>query len=102
MDLAEIAFKIVHNVARLSENEVVSLSGEINNVDNDENALCQIPLIEEIALSIKKNKAFPILEISTSNLKKRSLNELPENLFSLPTEFYEKWMRAIDIYIDFN
>ncbi len=102
MDLAEIAFKVVHNVARLNENEVVSLSGEINNVNNNENPLSQIPLIEEIAIAVRKNKSFPILEISTLNLKKRTLNELPENLFSLPTEFYEKWMQVIDIYIDFT
>jgi leucyl aminopeptidase (aminopeptidase T) len=101
MDLAEIAFKIVHNVAKLKENEVVSLSGEINNLSNDK-PLSQIPLIEEIALSVRKNKSFPILEISTLNLKKRTLNELPDDLFSFPTEFYEKWMKVIDIFIDFT
>ncbi len=102
MDLAEIAFKVIHNVARLKENEVVSLSGEINNINDGDKALSQIPLIEEIAIAVRKNKSFPILEISTLNLRKRTLNELPENLFSLPIEFYEKWMKVIDIFIDFT
>lgn len=98
VNYAQIAYKIVHQVLDIQAGEVVSLSGEILN--RQATPLEQIPLIEDLALALRKKGAFPVLEISTENLKHRFFAEMPEEIHKLPLAYYESWVNSIDAFID--
>ncbi|MCF7794151.1 MAG: aminopeptidase [Candidatus Cloacimonetes bacterium] len=97
---SELAFNIVSNLLHIQKDDVVSIAGEIHNVRSNEAALLELPLIEEIAVAIRKRKAFPVLELSTENLKKRFFAEMPEEVFSVPPNYYKSWINSIDIFIE--
>ena len=61
-----------------------------------------LPLIEELAVAIRKRKAFPVLEMSTEKLKKRFFAEMPEDVFSVPPNYYKSWINAIDKFIEIS
>jgi len=98
-NLPEIADKIVNDLLKIKPGNVVSISGEIHNTNKIEEPLLEIPFIEELALEIRKKKAFPVLEISTENLKNRFFAEMPSDIFSLQPVYYKKWIDSIDIFI---
>ncbi|MCK4956211.1 MAG: hypothetical protein KAS49_01155 [Candidatus Cloacimonetes bacterium] len=97
---SELAFNIINNLLRIKKDDVISISGEINNRKNCEKELIEIPLIEELAVAIRKRQAFPILEITTTNLQDRFYNEMPDNIYSLPPSYYKKWIEMIDGFIE--
>ena len=80
----ELSYNIINNLLRIQKDDVVSISGEIRNGANADYALIELPLIEEIAVAIRKKKAFPVLELTTENLKKRFFVEMPDDVFSVP------------------
>ncbi|MDO9577583.1 MAG: aminopeptidase [Candidatus Cloacimonadales bacterium] len=96
----ELAYNIINNLLRIQKDDVVSISGEIRNGANAEYALIELPIIEEIAVAIRKKKAFPVLELSTENLKKRFFVEMPDDVFSVPPNYYKNWINSIDIFIE--
>ncbi len=100
LDYTEVAFKIVSIVLNVQKGNVVSLNGELHNASQLDDALCEIPFIEEIALAIRKRNAFPVIEISTENLKRRFFSEIHDAVFALPNEYYNRWVSAIDCFID--
>ena len=89
---SELAFNIVNNLLKIHNDNVISIAGEIHNSNNSEEPLIELPLIEELAVAIRKRKAFPVLEISTESLKKRFFAEMPEDIFSVPPNYYKNWM----------
>ncbi|NQV19549.1 MAG: hypothetical protein HQ534_13545 [Armatimonadetes bacterium] len=95
----EIADKIVNDFLKIKPGNIVSISGEIHNANKTDKPLLEIPFIEELALGIRKKKAFPVLEISTENLKKRFFAEMPSEIFSLQPVYYKKWIDSIDVFI---
>ena len=95
----ELANKIVNDLLKIKPGNVVSISGEIHNASKTEEPLLEIPLIEELALEIRKKKAFPVLEISTENLKNRFFAEMPSEIFSIQPVYYQKWIDSIDVFI---
>ncbi len=98
-----IAFKIANIVLGVKQNDVVSISGDIHNSPKDESmedVLAEIPLVEELALAVRKKKAFPVIDLSTDNLKRRFLSEMPEDIYELPLSYYTRWVEAIDFFID--
>jgi hypothetical protein len=103
--LSELAYKIVNIVMGVEKGQVVSISGEIHNegadlISRSAEALTEIPLIEELAIMIRKKQAFPVIEISTDNLRKRFVSEMPDDIYDLPLEYYTKWVDSIDMFID--
>lgn len=98
--IAEIAFKIVTMILKIKPEQVVSLSGEIQNSNLDTETLAEIPLIEELALMIRKKKAFPVIELSTEKLRKRFFTEIPEDILTVPMTYYSNWITSIDSFID--
>ncbi len=102
MDLAAIAFNLTHNVIKIKEKHVVNLSAEIHNGYELDHPLIEIPLLEEMALSIRKLKAFPVLDIASENLRKRVFSELNNEQLFMPQHYYEKWVSLADIFIDFS
>lgn len=96
----DLAHNLINNLLRIQKDDVVSISGEIRNGMNAANALIEIPLIEELAVAIRLKKAFPVLELSTENLKKRFFVEMPDDVFSVPPNYYKNWINSIDIFIE--
>jgi len=99
---SELAFNIVNNLLKIQKNEVVSISGEIHNAHSANDPLSEIPVIEELAVAIRKKKAFPFLEISTERLKKRFFAEMPDEIFSVPPDYYKNWINLIDKFIEIS
>ncbi len=97
---AELAFNLVNNLLRIQKDDVISIAGEIHNGRNSQDPLIELPLIEEIAVAIRKRRAFPVLELSTENLKKRFFAEMPEEVFSVPPNYYKSWINSIDTFIE--
>lgn len=102
MDLAEIAYNLIHVVLKIKQGHVVNLSAEIHNGYELDNPLIEIPFLEEIALAIRKKRAFPVLDIASENLRKRSFAEINNDDLHLPQQYYEKWVSMSDIFVDFG
>lgn len=101
--LPVIAYKLVSQVLAVQKGQVVSIQGEIHNAPQDGAyafALAQTPLIEELALAVRKRGAFPVIEMSTENLRQRFLREMPDEVFDMPIEWYSRLAEGIDHYID--
>jgi len=99
---SELAFNIINNLLKIQKNEVVSISGEIHNAHSANDPLIEIPVIEELAVAIRKKRAFPFLEISTEKLKKRFFSEMPDEIFSVPPDYYKNWINLIDKFIEIS
>lgn len=102
MDLAEIAYNITNVVLKIRNGQIITLSSEIHNGYELDNPLIELPFLEEIALCIRKKKAFPVLDIASENLRKRSFMEVNSENFPMPNHYYEKWVSMSDIFIDFS
>ena len=98
--LTEIVYKITDTVLKVQAGNVVSVSAEIHNSTNTANPLSELPFTEELATRIRKLKAFPVLEISTENLQKRFFSEMSDEVFSLPMDYYLRWIQDIDFFIE--
>ncbi len=99
---SELAFNLINNLLKIQKNEVISISGEIHNFHSTNEPLIEIPIIEELAVAIRKKKAFPFLEISTEKLKKRFFAEMPDEIFSVPPDYYKNWINLIDKFIEIS
>lgn len=93
---SKIAFKLVSIMLKVKKGNTVSIAGEIHNLGNE--PLVEIPLIEELAIAIRKREGFPVLDISTESLKSRYVKEIPEKDFDI--DYYSKYVDLIDIFID--
>ncbi|MDA3814616.1 MAG: hypothetical protein PF570_10240, partial [Candidatus Cloacimonetes bacterium] len=101
-NFSELAFNIINNLLKIKKNDVISISGEIHNASNANEPLIELALIEELAVAIRKKKAFPVLEMSTEKLKKRFFAEMPDEIFSVPPNYYKNWINAIDKFIEIS
>lgn len=99
---SEIAFKIINHFLKLYNDSIVSISGEIHNQEGSQNPLVELPLIEELAVAIRSRKAFPVLELTTANLRQRFFSEMPEEVLSISPRYYQNWIDDIDIFIEVN
>lgn len=99
---SELAFNIINNLFKIQTGDIISISGEIHNAEKSEDPLIELPLIEELAVAVRKRKAFPVLEISTENLKKRFFGEMPDEVFSTPPNYYKNWINTIDKFIEIS
>ena len=57
-NISQIAFKIINNVLDIQEKQVVSVSGEIHNSQDKVFSLNEVAILEELAIAIRKKKAF--------------------------------------------
>ncbi len=88
--ISKLAFNIVTNFLNIKKDDAISIYTEIFD-QNYEQPLLEIPLMEELAVAVRKRKAFPILEVTTQNLQKRFFNELSEEILGIvPKYFIEK------------
>ena len=100
MNYSEIAYKIINNILRLTPGQTIMVSAEIHNVEEHDDPLVEIPFLEELALSIRKYKGLPIIDISTENLHKRFFEEVYEEDTTIAVNLFYKWLESADIFID--
>ncbi|MDD3050640.1 MAG: hypothetical protein PHR06_05785 [Candidatus Cloacimonetes bacterium] len=65
---------LINQILKVREDEVVLIDAEIYNRDNN-NDFAELSLLEEIAFSIRKNFAIPVIEITTEKLTSRIFGE---------------------------
>lgn len=103
IDLGKLAFQVVHQILDIQPGQVAVISGEIHNAPNNSgmtNPLAEIPLVEEIALAVRKRGGFPVIELSTENLKHRFLREMPDDVYDQPLDYYRQWIGLVSCFID--
>ncbi len=86
VDLEEISEKIVNVCMRVEEDEVIQISGGIHNFE----------LVENIAVNIKKNGAFPVIRAGTERLMKKMTEEVDKDILEKTPEHLLRWMDDVD------
>lgn len=89
---------LLDHILNLKPDTVISLSAEIHS--NDTDPLSEITCVEEIALGIRKRQAFPLLEYTTSNLRRRFFEELPSHIITQKPSYFDAMNAIIDIYME--
>ncbi len=102
LNYSDFALNITNELLKIKKNDVVSISGEIHNGKGADDPLSELPLIEELAFTIRQKQAFPVLEISTETLKERFFTEIQEESYSVPSDYYKNWIKTIDFFIEIN
>ena len=94
VDLEEIAEKIVNKCMRVEEDEVIMVGGGTHNFE----------LVENIAVDIKKNGAFPVIRTSTERLQKKMTEEVDKDILEKTPEHMLRWLDDVDgrIGLDFQ
>lgn len=67
-DLGQLANRIVNQSAGVKEGEIVLVSGAARDMD----------LLENIVIEVEKVGAYPMLEINSDNMSRRSFTDVPE------------------------
>ncbi|WP_319502971.1 aminopeptidase [uncultured Draconibacterium sp.] len=67
-DLEALAKNIVNQCADIQENEIVFINGDTRDIE----------LLEDIAVNVRKNGAFPLLTVSSDRLTRKMFTEVPE------------------------
>jgi hypothetical protein len=98
MQLSDIYNYLIEKYIELHEESVVVLSGVIK-IDK-EYQYEDYQHIEELALEIRKSKSYPMLDITSESLRQRTLYEVPEEKYFVPSDYYTKWTDLFDVIID--
>ena len=96
-EISKLVFNVVSQFLKIKENDVVSVSVEIFDKINP---LLEIPVMEELAVAIRKRMAFPTLEVTTQGLQKRFFSELSEEALGLVPQYYLKWISEISAFVE--
>jgi len=97
----KISEKIINDILQVKPGQSVILYAEIHNVTEPKDPLEEIPFLEDIAISLRKKKALPILDISTENLHKRFFEEVDDN-HTIQNDIFSIWINGADYFIDFS
>ncbi len=97
--IAKLAFNIVTNFLNIKKDDAISIYAEI--FDNSiQNTLSEIPIMEELAIAIRKRKAFPLLEITTQNLQKRFFEELSDDILGLVPQYFLNRIDKLSAFLE--
>lgn len=100
MEIKKLYKYLIEDYLKISSEQIVVLSGLIDFQDNCHKS--DISHIEELALLIRNQGAFPSLDLSSRTLKLKILEETPEEKYFVPTEYYLNWVKLIDVIIDLS
>ncbi len=100
MEMQELYKYLIQDYLKISSEQIVVLSGLIDPQDNSHTS--DISHLEELALIIRNQGAFPSLDLSSKSLKLRILAETPEEKYFVPTDYYLNWVKLIDVIIDLS
>ena len=88
-DYTSLAEKVVGTSANVKEGEVVAISG----------GLLDMPLLEDIAIAVRKRGAFPLLIVSTDKIAKAENTTVPEKYDGQTPKLGVALARTVDVYI---
>jgi aminopeptidase len=88
-DYRSVAEKVVEQSARVREGDVVLVSGS----DED------LPLLEDIAVEVRKRGASPIVTVATERLSRRMFDEVPAKYDTMPPRAALKLAQVTDVFI---
>ncbi len=89
VDLKSVAAKVIGQAAEVRENEIVELSGNVED----------LPLLEDMAIEIRKRGAHPIVLVQSEQFSRRSYDEVPAKYDSQAPVAYRKLTSMIDVFI---
>lgn len=98
MVISEVCRLVIEDLLNVRAEQVVVLSGLVNEEGNQENT--DLKIIEEFALHIRKRGAFPILDLAIKSLKLRMLHETPADDYFIPKRYFSEWVKLINVIID--
>jgi leucyl aminopeptidase (aminopeptidase T) len=97
---SEIAYKIISLIPDLKTKDVISVAGEIHNGAQSAFSLCEISILEELAMVIRKKNAFPLLDISTERLQQRFFAEISPEAMQIQPTHYLHFLDYIKAFIE--
>ncbi len=86
VDFGDVADKVVNKCMRVEEDEVIQVNGAPHNFE----------LVEEIALNVRKNGAFPVIKSNSDTLEKKMVEEVETEHLEKTPEYYLNWLDDID------
>ncbi len=98
MRLSDLYKYLIENYINLPEKSVVVLAGLIK--AQSANKFEDYEHIEELSLEVRKHGSYPMLDISSESLKIRTLKEVPEEKYYVPSDYYSNWVSLFDLIID--
>jgi leucyl aminopeptidase (aminopeptidase T) len=88
-DFKSIAAKVVSRSADVRENEIVELAGDVRD----------LPLLEDMAIEVRKRGAHPIVVVGTEQFSRRLYDEVPAKYDSQDPLAARKLIETIDVFI---
>lgn len=88
-DYAPLAEKIVTVSANVKEGEIVEISGGV----------LDLPLLEEVAIAVRKRGGFPLLTIGSDKLAKAENTQIPEKYDAQRPKLGLELANIVDVYI---
>ena len=88
-DFKSVAAKIVNQSAGVAEGDVVMITG----TEED------LPLLEDIAIEVRKAGAHPLVSVSTLRFSRRTYDEVPAKYDSQTPELNMKLAEIVDVFI---
>lgn len=88
-DFKSIAAKVAGPIADVRENEVVELVGDVGD----------LPLLEDIAIEVRKRGAHPIVLVSTEKLARRLYDEVPAKYDGQSPVANLKLAQFVDVFV---
>jgi aminopeptidase len=89
VDTKALASKLVHQVTNVKEGEIVMITGGVKDQ----------PLLEDIAIEVRKTGAFPLMLMSTEKLLRRMADEVPAQYDSQAPALDMKLTQMVDVVI---
>ncbi len=82
----EVAEKVVNECMRVEEDEVIQINGSPHNFE----------FLEDIALHVRKNGAFPVIKSSSDSLEKKIIEGVEKKYLKKTPDYYLRWLDDID------
>ncbi|HTL31835.1 MAG TPA: aminopeptidase [Kofleriaceae bacterium] len=89
VDYTALAEKLVATSAHVKEGEVVAISG----------GTLDLPLLEDIAIAVRKRGAFPFITIDTDKIAKAMNTQVPDKYDAQSPKLALALARVVDVYI---
>ncbi|MEE9231070.1 MAG: aminopeptidase [Acidobacteriota bacterium] len=86
LNSADIATRIVNDVLEVKPGETIQVNTDLSNLE----------LTEELALTIRRSGAFPLIVYGSARLTRRILQETPEAYLASTPTFQVKMLRVVD------
>lgn len=100
MNIKEIYRLLIEDYLKVTSEQIIVLSGLLDTKEKCE--FSDIKIIEELAIIVRGKGAFPVIDLAWKTLKLRVLEETPEEKYFVPTEYYSKWVKLVNVIVDLS